>query len=372
MLFASRFFIFYFYLLTNINECKNHNEIKCEYSSVGRDQKLETNNIKRYKRFVLFPEYKLWLNDWRYLNNPNKFIYWITNYYPNKIDSNYVRLYIHHIVNNINKVINNKISSIHQASSIDKANFHFYFYNYEICPSDDSSATTKDVESIGVMLIYPSDVIKQNRYRAHGGILLNKINNSKISYMKFNIHHTFIIHQDFQYDPVEYKCNSDETHCFIDLYSVILHETLHGFGIEHTENNLSNKNIVAVMHLYASRIMCHDDIRAIRKVYGLSVKRINSIYDDTCRRDFPLNSVQKQMIKIHRWIIFYICRIALLTSFILFLLTIIYIIFKLNYFHRKNNDQLSSPQSFHSEETYRKRHQTVLNAFLWHNDYLNN
>jgi hypothetical protein len=50
--------------------------------------------------------------------------------------------------------------------------------------------------------------------------------------MKFNIHHTFLLHQDFLYDPVVYQCNSDETHCFMDLYAVMLHETLHGFGIE--------------------------------------------------------------------------------------------------------------------------------------------
>ncbi|CAF3335687.1 unnamed protein product [Rotaria sp. Silwood2] len=373
MLFSSRFVVFYFYILTNINQCIiNINAIKCEYSAIARDQKFETDKTKRYKRFVLFPEYKLWLNDWRYLNNPNEFIYWISNYYPNKIDSNYVRSYIHHIVNNINTFINNKISSIRQASSIDKANFHYQFFNYEICPTDDSLATTYNVETIQSLIIYPRQIIKEKRYRAHGGILLNHKNNSTTSTMKFNIHHTFLIHQDFQYDPVEYKCNSDETHCFMDLYAVMLHETLHGFGIEHTENKLPNKNFLAVMHLYASRIMCHDDIRAIRKVYGLSVKRVNSIYDDTCRRDFPLNPLQKQFNKCHRWISFYIFQIALLISFILFLLTIIYIILRINYLHRNKYDQSSSPQSFHSQQTYYKAHKTAINAFLWHNDYLNN
>ncbi len=83
-----------------------------------------------------------------------------------------------------------------------------------------------------MILIYPSDIIKEKRYRAHGGIKLNSENNSTTSHMKFNIHRTFLLHHDFQYDPVEYKCNSDETHCFIDLYSVMLHETLYGFGIE--------------------------------------------------------------------------------------------------------------------------------------------
>ena len=41
------------------------------------------------------------------------------------------------------------------------------------------------------MLIYPRDIIKENRYRAHGGITLNHKNNSTISHMKFNIHHHF-------------------------------------------------------------------------------------------------------------------------------------------------------------------------------------
>ncbi|CAF0821398.1 unnamed protein product [Rotaria sordida] len=372
MFFSSQFVIFYSFVLTSINECINNNEIKCEYLSIGRDQSLITNEIQRHKRFVLFPEYKLWLNDWRYLNHPNKFIYWISNFYPNKIHSNYVQSYIHHIVNNINKFINNKISSIGQATSIDKANFHYNFFNYEICPTDDSLSTTINVQSIESLIIYSRQVIKDNRYRAHGGILLNSINNSTISTMKFNIHHTFLIHQDFQYDPVEYKCNSDGSHCFMDLYAVMLHETLHGFGIEHTEKKLANKNFLAVMHLYASRIMCHDDIRAIRMVYGLSVKRINSIYDDTCRRDFPLNPLQKLINKCHRLIIFYIYRIGLSISFILFLLTIIYILLIKHYLHRNDYDQLSSPQSIRSQQTYDKIHKPAINAFLWHNDYLNN
>jgi len=385
MIFSSRFFVsLFFYLLINQNESINKNfEIKCEYSFEGRDQ----GKIHRHKRFVLFPEYKLWLNDWRYLNHPKTILYWISNYYPNKIPSNFIQLYIHHIINDINQFINHQISLVREASSPDKANFNYNFFNYEICPKDDRLATIKDVENIETMLIYPANIIKEKRYRAHGGITLNHENNSSRSYMKFNIHHQFLIYQDFQYDPVEYTCNDDESHCIIDLYAMMLHETLHGFGIEvlvffekkkkdlsfifkHTEKNLPNKNMLAVMHLYASRIMCHDDIRAIRMVYGLSVKRENAKYDDTCRRDFPLNKLQKIMKKIHRWIIFYGFGIGSSISLILFILTMIYIIFKRRCLNTNDYDVRYSMESIDSQQ-YKKKHKSAMNAFLWHDDYMN-
>lgn len=405
MFFSFRLVVFYFFVLININESINTFEIKCEYSNKPRDQALLSDKINRYKRFVLFPEFKLWMNDWRYLHHPKDFIYWISNYYPKQIDSNHVRSYIHHIINNINQFINYKIVSIREASSIEKANFYYNFFNYEICPTNDPLATTKNVQSIESMFIYPRELIKKNRYRAHGGIIVNPKNNSTTSHMKFNIHHTFLLHQDFQYDPVIYTCNSDESHCIVDLYAVLLHETLHGFGIEvvittrdvreqlfwsrsslittfrlkkisilyfkHTESNLPNKKMLAVMHLYPSRIMCHDDIRAIRKVYGLPVKRQNAKYDDTCRRDFPLNTLQKIMYKTHHWIIFYVFYIAPCISFIVILMTIIYILLRKHCLDRNDNDETSSIQSDDSEQLYRKQHKSAINAFLWHDDYLN-
>jgi hypothetical protein len=226
MFFSSRIVVF-FYFFVSIKSIEN--EIKCEYSKIARDQELILN---RPKRFVLFPEFKLWINDWRYLNHPKDFIYWISNYYPQQIDSNHVRSYIHHIIHDINQVIHHKISSISEASLVDKANFYYNFFYYEICPTNDPLATIKDVQNIESILIYPRHIIKEKRYRAHGGIILNPKTNSSTSYMKFNIHHRFLLHQDFQYDPVVYKCNSDESHCIMDLYAVMLHETLHGFGIE--------------------------------------------------------------------------------------------------------------------------------------------
>jgi hypothetical protein len=113
--------------------------------------------------------------------------------------------------------------------------------------------------------------------------------------------------------------------------------------------------------------MCHDDIRAIRMVYGFSVKRENAKYDDTCRRDFPMNKLQKIMYKIHRWIIFYGFRIGLSISFGVFLLTMIYIILKRCCLKRNHDDIRYSVESDDSP----RRHKIAINAFLWHDDCLN-
>ncbi len=88
--------------MINLTKTENKFKIKCEYSSKARDQELIINKLNRHKRFVLFPEFKLWLNDWRYLNHPKNILYWISNYYPKQIDSNHIRSYIHHIINDIN------------------------------------------------------------------------------------------------------------------------------------------------------------------------------------------------------------------------------------------------------------------------------
>jgi len=129
--------------------------------------------------------------------------------------------------------------------------------------------------------------------------------------------------------------------------------------------------MLAVMHLYASRIMCHDDIRAIRMVYSLPVKRENAKYDDTCRRDFPLNKLQKLINQIHRWIIFYGFWIGSCISLIVFILTIIYIILKRRCLNRNDYDMRYSIESNDTQQQYKKKHKSVMNAFLWHDDYLN-
>jgi len=110
---------------------------------------------------------------------------------------------------------------------------------------------------------------------------------------------------------------------------------------------------------------------AIEKVYGLSVKRQNAKYDDTCRRDFPLNKLQKLMYKIHRWIIFYVFHVQACVSFVVFILTSIYIILRKRCLDRNDNDGRYSIQSDDSQQPYRKQHKSAINAFLWHDDYLN-
>ena len=59
----------------------------------------------------------------------------------------------------------------------------------------------------------------------------------------------------------------------------------------------------AVMHFLSSSVMCHDDIRAIRAVYNLKVIRSHSKFDDTCRRDFPMNYLQKLFYKISQLLV---------------------------------------------------------------------
>ncbi len=76
MFIFSRFIVsLSFFVLINLIESKRPIEIKCIKSSVARDQSLITYKTHRRKRFVLFPEFELWLNDWRYLNKPKDFRY---------------------------------------------------------------------------------------------------------------------------------------------------------------------------------------------------------------------------------------------------------------------------------------------------------
>lgn len=122
------------------------------------------------------------------------------------------------------------------------------------------------------------------------------------------------------------------------------------------------------MKSYSSRVMCHDDIRAIRKVYGLSVRRENIQYDQICRRDFPMNYLQKIFYRIHRRIYFYVFYWGLTSSLIVICITGIYLILKNYFFHRENLSSRSSLQSDYSSQSIRKEHQSQMNAFLWHDD----
>lgn len=114
----------------------------------------------------------------------------------------------------------------------------------------------------------------------------------------------------------------------------------------------------AVMHLYASRIPCHDDIRALRRVYGLKVIRSNAKFDDTCRRDFPMNALQYRMRQIHQWIVLCLFKLGPLISSIVFVLTSLYLLFRRR-----------TPSLISSQDTPSVQSKSPVNAFLWHDDY---
>lgn len=206
--------------------------VECEYSAVARDQGSILNGTVRSRRFVLFPEFHLWLNDSRYLNSPRDFRFWTTNFYPGRINSTRLQFYIEQLIGQLSPFVERKIRSVQRATTIDEANFHYQFFNYQICPTADPLAVVAGVQSISPLLIYSPEIVKKSRYRAHGGITWDYQKNISISHTKYNIHHEFLFYEDFQYDPVIYRCNADESHCQMDLYAVMLHETLHGFGIE--------------------------------------------------------------------------------------------------------------------------------------------
>lgn len=81
------------------------------------------------------------------------------------------------------------------------------------------------------------------------------------------------------------------------------------------------------MDRYATRVMCHDDIRSIRGVYGQKNIRENAKYDDVCRRDFPMNAIQKKFYKF-RLILDKILLLLLLSSLVVFFVTVAYLLFR--------------------------------------------
>ena len=122
------------------------------------------------------------------------------------------------------------------------------------------------------------------------------------------------------------------------------------------------------MRLYASRIMCHDDIRAIRRVYDLPVQRTNIQYDHVCRRDFPMNRIQKIFYRIHQWISVYLFFGGLSFSSLAVFITGIYSILKRRFIHRETSSSRSSFQSDYSQSSFQQRPKPPINAFLWHDD----
>jgi hypothetical protein len=49
----------------------------------------------------------------------------------------------------------------------------------------------------------------------------------------------------------------------------------------------------------------------------------------------------------------------------------IYIILKRRYLNRNNYDVRYSIESNDTQQQYKKKHKSAMNAFLWHDDYLN-
>ncbi|CAF3548880.1 unnamed protein product [Adineta steineri] len=310
-------------------------EPECIEQNTPVDQpQYSTNNSAgtRKKRFVLFPEFVNYKDNWNYLQKPKEISYWISNFYPNRIDTNYIHYCIEHIIQEINTILDDEII-LHRASNPGEGTFHFLFFDYTKCPKDDVPAATIDNVTVYHELdIYPAEIARKNRYRAHGGIRLVD-NNQPISTIKFNMQQTFLSTSDLVYDPVIYSCGDNETknECELDTYYVLLHETLHGFGIEHTTNaeqpTPPNPHIQSVMHFSPIRFLCHDDIRALRMIYSLPVTRNNAKHDDTCRRDFPMNPLQKFMYKFGR-ILFYSIILCAIISTVTCILTLAYILIR--------------------------------------------
>jgi len=205
-------------------------EPKCLHQNTAVDQVIPQTQLSKKKRFVLFPEFVNYINDWRYLNRPPEIFYWIANFYPDKIDTDYLHRYIKHIIQEINTVIQTDIK-ITVAQDPGEANFHFNLFDYTKCPMDDPQATTDNVKILDQLLIYPIELTRKSRYRAHGGIHIIE-NDRPISTIKLNMQQTYLYSDDFIYDPIIYTCDDEANQCEIDLYWVLLHETLHGFGIE--------------------------------------------------------------------------------------------------------------------------------------------
>ncbi|CAF5159526.1 unnamed protein product, partial [Rotaria magnacalcarata] len=135
------------------------------------------------------------------------------------------------IIQQINNVIDKDII-IKEASDPGEANFHFTFLDYTKCPTDDvSEANIDNIKILESLDIYPVNVTKESRYRAHGGIHLVE-NDRPISTIKLNMQQKFLSSDDLVYDRTIYTCIEETNECEIDTYFVLLHETLHGFGIE--------------------------------------------------------------------------------------------------------------------------------------------
>jgi hypothetical protein len=186
-------------------------------------------NATRIKRFVLFPEFATYRDNPHYAQRAKTISFWIANFYPSQLSNDAIRFCITDVIRQISEVLDEPLKLV-EAGTCDAGNFQFDAFDYSVCPDQDSNAD-KDVQVHRSLLIYPLAVVQKNNYRAHGGIELDAENNPT-SIVKLNMQQTFAFAHDAIYDPVPYHCNETENRCVIDLHYVLLHEMLHGFGIE--------------------------------------------------------------------------------------------------------------------------------------------
>lgn len=132
----------------------------------------------------------------------------------------------------------------------------------------------------------------------------------------------------------------------------------------------------SIMHFSAYRMLCHDDIRAIRMIYRLPVKRENAVYDDTCRRDFPMNKLQKLMYLIGRMIILIFSGLFIASATV-FILTLVYLLIrylcqqKFNLFEKRISTT-SKSSWLTKDKNLISNNQRKINphAYLWHDEML--
>ena len=126
----------------------------------------------------------------------------------------------------------------------------------------------------------------------------------------------------------------------------------------------------SVMHFSNFRILCHDDIRAIRKVYQFHVKRENAVYDDTCRRDFPMNKLQKLMYCIGRMIKFAFMGYTIL-SIITLISTVIYVLLNKRKSKKLKRDISTTSSVIKDKKAMIKIKGNIKpHGYLWHDDML--
>lgn len=125
----------------------------------------------------------------------------------------------------------------------------------------------------------------------------------------------------------------------------------------------------SVMHFSYIRILCHDDIRALRMVYKLPIKRDNAKYDDTCRRDFPMGKLQKLMYLIGKLLFWGSTGFAAISTGV-FNLTLIYLLIRY-FMGKRSNDSTEKPVPIKKDKPMIKSKKTNKpHGYLWHDDVI--